>query len=315
METEKVNIEILRRWGSIGVLLGALGGLPWGAAGPDPAAPTSEEPRTRAWLGVWVSDAVDGGVELVAVAPGGPAQRAGLLRGDIVLEAGGATVRGEDAVGRLLLQRRPGDVLELIVLRGGESIQARVQLGQRPRAAAAVPRIPDRSRTWREAYSSYERARKAQRAPFGLQAVLVTPALRAYFGAPEMAGVLVTRVEPGMFAEQVGIRVGDLLLSIDEIEITDPSRLRDLLLTRNRAEPLRAKIVRGREPRVLRIGAPQSARPSEPQAPAAEWREALQEARLMQQERERAVLVLEIERLERRVEELKRNVEQLRDER
>ena len=312
-----MNIEILRRWGSIVILLGALGGLPWGAAGPDPAAPTSDELRTRAWLGVWVSDAVDGGVEVVAVAPGGPAQRAGLLRGDIVLEAGGETVRGEDAVGRLLLQFRPGDVLELIVLRGGKSIQTRVELGQRPRAAAAVPRIPDRSRTRWEAYSSYDQARKAQRAPFGLQAVVVTPALRAYFGAPEMAGVLVTRVESGKLAEQVGIRVGDLLLSIDEIEITDPSSLRELLLTWDRVEPLRAKIVRGREPRVLRIGAPQTARATEPEAPAAEWREAVQKARLMQQERERTVLerslVLEIERLERRIEELKRNVEQLRD--
>ena len=41
----------------------------------------------KAWIGVWLGDSVDGGVEIVALVPGGPAERAGLLAGDIIPEA------------------------------------------------------------------------------------------------------------------------------------------------------------------------------------------------------------------------------------
>lgn len=43
----------------------------------------------------------------------------------------------------------------------------------------------------------------------------MTPELRTHFGAPEGAGVMVSKVEPGSPAEKAGIRVGDILTSID----------------------------------------------------------------------------------------------------
>jgi membrane-associated protease RseP (regulator of RpoE activity) len=43
----------------------------------------------------------------------------------------------------------------------------------------------------------------------------ITPELRAHFGVPEEAGVLVAKVEPGSPAEKAGIRVGDILTRID----------------------------------------------------------------------------------------------------
>lgn len=312
-------MRIARRWCLIGTLFVALGGVPSAMAGPEPAEPPAEKSQGRAWLGVWLADAVDGGVEVVAVAPGGPAQQAGLLGGDILLEADGEPVQGEDAVGRMLLKRRPGDPLELIVLRGGQSVRARVELGRRGPAAPRLPRVPDPPRARWHAYSSYERARTGQATPLGLQVVVVTPALRAHFGAPEKTGVLVTRVEPDEPAARAGIRVGDLLLSIGETEITDPRRLRDLLLTWNRVEPLRATIVRGQEPQVVRIESQQAAQMSAAATASAAWLEALQQAHAEQRERERAVLerrmVLEIERLERRIEELRQELEELSGER
>jgi membrane-associated protease RseP (regulator of RpoE activity) len=43
----------------------------------------------------------------------------------------------------------------------------------------------------------------------------LTPELRAHFGAPEDAGVMVSRVEPGSPAEAAGVAVGDLVTAID----------------------------------------------------------------------------------------------------
>jgi len=43
----------------------------------------------------------------------------------------------------------------------------------------------------------------------------LTPELRAHFGAPEDAGVMVSKVEPGSPAEKAGVKVGDILTSVD----------------------------------------------------------------------------------------------------
>ena len=47
----------------------------------------------------------------------------------------------------------------------------------------------------------------------------LTPELRTHFGVPEDAGVIVSKVEPGSPAEKAGVRVGDILTSVDGKEI------------------------------------------------------------------------------------------------
>jgi predicted metalloprotease with PDZ domain len=43
----------------------------------------------------------------------------------------------------------------------------------------------------------------------------LTPELRAHFGVPEDAGVLISKVAPGSPAEKAGIKVGDILTGLD----------------------------------------------------------------------------------------------------
>lgn len=59
----------------------------------------------------------------------------------------------------------------------------------------------------------------------GVQVLGLTPELRAHFGAPEDAGVLVAKVEEGSPAAAGGIQVGDVLTAADGKPIAGPQSL------------------------------------------------------------------------------------------
>jgi putative serine protease PepD len=90
----------------------------------------------RAYLGVSIADAEDGGAEIASVANGSPAAEAGLREGDVVVEAAGEAVENGDELRSAVSERKPGDELELQVRRDGETESLTVELGTRPSSAA-----------------------------------------------------------------------------------------------------------------------------------------------------------------------------------
>jgi hypothetical protein len=73
------------------------------------------------------------GVKFADVTAGSPAAKAGLRGGDILIEFDGAPVQNLYDFTYALRARKPGDEVVVKVLRGGETITAKVALGQRPR--------------------------------------------------------------------------------------------------------------------------------------------------------------------------------------
>jgi S1-C subfamily serine protease len=76
--------------------------------------------------------AVERGAILTTVEPGGPAERAGLEQGDIIVAAGDDAVEGVGDLLGALRRRAPGDRLELSVVRAGERLAIDATLGERP---------------------------------------------------------------------------------------------------------------------------------------------------------------------------------------
>jgi S1-C subfamily serine protease len=155
-----------------------------------------------AYLGAWLSEAVDGGVQIIDVVPGGPAERAGLEVGDIVFEANRNSIALQADLNNILWILHPGDVLDLALLRNGETLNSRVRLGvrtgSRARWLSPSPDGPDRQDI------------------FGLNVSEITPSLREFYKAPTAAGILVVRVQPQRLAERAGVMVGDVIVSIEE---------------------------------------------------------------------------------------------------
>jgi len=67
-----------------------------------------------------------------AVFPGSPGEQAGLQAGDIITSLGGRRVEEGRDLATLLLPYRPGDVVAVTVLRGGETLEVEVTLGTLP---------------------------------------------------------------------------------------------------------------------------------------------------------------------------------------
>jgi S1-C subfamily serine protease len=90
---------------------------------------SAEEPR---FIGSVPGNAPSRGVVLSDIFEESPAQRAGLLPGDIVLKIDGETVGESQILISLIASKRPGDSAALLVWRDGQSFEASVTLVERP---------------------------------------------------------------------------------------------------------------------------------------------------------------------------------------
>ena len=85
----------------------------------------------RPWLGVRGREA-PGGLAVIDVNTGGPADRASLRAGDVVQSIDGVEVRTFPELLDQVDQRSPGDTVQLRVLRSGAPIELSIRLEERP---------------------------------------------------------------------------------------------------------------------------------------------------------------------------------------
>jgi putative serine protease PepD len=86
----------------------------------------------HAYLGLSTSPASGGGAQVAEATPGGPAARAGIQAGDVVIEVDGEQVQDPDDVAQAISDDKPGDEVEVKVQRGGSEETIEVTLGERP---------------------------------------------------------------------------------------------------------------------------------------------------------------------------------------
>jgi putative serine protease PepD len=89
------------------------------------------EPIVRPYLGVTTAPAPQGAA-IQAVMPGGPAEREGLLASDVIVGIDGQTVDEPEDVSDAVSAHRPGDEIEVEVIRDGERRTITVELDKRP---------------------------------------------------------------------------------------------------------------------------------------------------------------------------------------
>ncbi len=184
---------------------------------------------SRGWIGVGVQDLAAplaealrvptrSGAIVSQVDSAGPAGRAGLRIGDVVTRINERPVQSSHDVVRNVTDCRPGDRIELTVLRDGRTSRLAVTAGTRP----------DDHREGRNSRRQSPRPAAQQRpTTLGLEVSPIDPMRARQFGANR--AVVVTAVEPDSAAERAGLRRGDVILRADNHDVAGSGDLAEAM--------------------------------------------------------------------------------------
>ena len=98
-----------------------------------PAAPGQGADASAAYFGLQLANG--DGAKLDGVAPGGPAEKAGLKAGDVIVKFGSKDVKDVVAFLTAMSEKKPGDTVEVVVKRDGKEERFQVKLTERPAPA------------------------------------------------------------------------------------------------------------------------------------------------------------------------------------
>jgi len=164
---------------------------------------------TRGWLGVYIqkltpemaeSLKVPGGKgALVAdVTKDGPAEKAGILSGDVIVRFDGREVEDPHELPQIVASTSPGKQVQVTVVRDGKRIDISVKIAEMAgEEARAGKGGPDLSKG------------------MGLTVQDITPEIAKHLDIENRNGVLVASVESGSPADDAGFREGDLIRQIN----------------------------------------------------------------------------------------------------
>jgi S1-C subfamily serine protease len=144
------------------------------------------------------------GAIITSVSPGGPAQRAGIERGDVVTAINNQPVIDHNSLRNQIAGMAPGSTANVTVVRNGREQNMQV----------ALTELPDRQRPETEESSSGNGATTNDR--FGLSLQPLTAEMASRYGLEaDDQGLVVTRVDPDSNAANAGIRQGDLIQEVN----------------------------------------------------------------------------------------------------
>jgi len=165
---------------------------------------------TRGWLGVMIQNVSQDlakqfgldrpiGALIGEVSPGSPAEKAGILPGDIIVEYKGKEITQMNMLPTLVAQTPVGETVNVALFRNGKKKNVSVTVAKLEEDEAP--------------------AEMGQESVLGLTVQQLTPELAQSLKIKDKEGIIVANVEPGSAAEDAGLRPGDLILEVNRQEV------------------------------------------------------------------------------------------------
>jgi serine protease Do len=153
----------------------------------------------------------DHGIVINVVEAGSPAERAGLKRGDVILSVDGKPIKNADELVAIVSDTEIGKRLRVEYLRDGKRLSTDVEVGDRNKVVAELQESPGNP--------GGETPAEGSSGVLGLSVKSLTreqaQELVDQLHLDSKQGILVINVQPDGFASDLGVRHGDIILSIN----------------------------------------------------------------------------------------------------
>lgn len=197
----------------------------------------------RGWLGVLAQDLTDElvkalnlksklGVLIADVDKSGPAAKAGIQAGDVILRIEGKTIEDGVELRNRISQTAPGTEVKIDFIRGGKEQSLQVKLERLPSEAPAEASV-----------SSKTSQKLAELLGFEV-GNLTEEKLRKLGLPPDTKGVVVETINPSSMAARAGLRQGDLITSVNRKEVKNMKDFIENTKTLKKGESLLLRVLR-----------------------------------------------------------------------
>lgn len=158
---------------------------------------------------------IDSGMHVLNVFENSPADKYGLKPGDVLMELNGKKLSKTGDFTIAIGNSKPGTKIDLKILRDGKVIEKEVILGDRSDMKTSKAEIKSES----EIIEKY-----------GFVLSEITESLRKQFKIPpDIAGIVITNLDPRGVAVRVGLQKGDVITKINNKKVNSVKEVKDLL--------------------------------------------------------------------------------------
>jgi serine protease Do len=167
-----------------------------------------------------VYGAEHGGVMVGQVEPDGPADKAGVKADDVITSINGKQIqKGQDLID-IVADSNVGSTLKVGVLRDKKPLALNVVVG-------------DRTKIFSQEYGGApkeepDNANGVSQMKFGMSVQPLRQADRQNLGYKGEGGVLISSVEPGSFADDIGLTKGDIVVELNREKVNGPEDIRKI---------------------------------------------------------------------------------------
>ncbi len=156
------------------------------------------------------------GVLITTVAPDKPADRAGIKRGDVIVEFDGEKIKDTNQFRMLAAEAQPGDRVDVVIVRDGKKKTVELKIGERDDETAEA--------------SKDENAEDISPLFLGVGLQSLKDEYREALELPnDIDGIIVTDVQRGTPAAEAGLRQGDVIVEVDKKQIENLDDFRNVM--------------------------------------------------------------------------------------
>ena len=182
----------------------------------------------RGWLGVAIQEIDDSyakalgldtrdGALISNVANSSPADNAGLITGDVILEFNDVSINNSSHLKNVVSSSEPGKRYKVDIIRDGRRKSIYVKLGELPNEPQMAFMETEKSST------------------LGITVQDLNNSLRKHYNlSPDDDGVVVTEMDKNSEAFRSGIREGDIIIRVGTNNVRDSNDFKDLIRTSSR---------------------------------------------------------------------------------